>query len=88
MSAFEIDSGCKDIIRFARRYFTLSIIEQPATPTILIVHKEDDMLNYRTPVLRRVFDPHTPLEDAHFEIVSGELYIFLNGKQFARVKTD
>ena len=38
-------------------------------------------------LLRRVFDPHTPLADAHFEVVGGELYIFLNGKQFVRVAT-
>ena len=88
VSAVAHDLGCRDVVRFENRYFTLSIIEQPATPTILIVCKVDDMLEFGSSVYRKVFDPHMPLADAHFEVVGGELYIFLNEKQFVRVKTD
>ena len=85
VSAVAHDLGCRDVVRFENRYFTLSVIEQPATPTILIVRKEDDMLEFGSPVYRKVFDSHTPMEDVHFEVVGSELYIFLNGKQFVRV---
>ena len=50
--------------------------------------KVDDMLEFGSSVYRKVFDPHMPSADAHFEVVGGELYIFFNGKQFVRVKTD
>ena len=88
LSATVNDYGCIDAIRLERRFFTLCIIEQPATPTILAVHQKDIRLGSGFCVYREVLDPQASREDAHFEAVEKSLYVVLNGKRFAEVTPD
>ena len=91
VTVVENDCSCRDIIRFARSYFKLSIIEQTVTSPILVIHQmgvSGNSFDCAFPVYRDMLDLKVPWSDASLEIIEDRLYVILDRKRYAEIATD